>query len=297
MNTNKKVTNAGLLLCDQGLLKQSRIFCTRWKGLVKGTINEDAIDDREYTGSIISLLENAEMFIKNNSHLSWKIEGMKRIENPDYPMRAVREALVNAIIHRDYQMLGSEIHVDMYDDRLEITSPGGMIDGSFIQNLDITKISSMRRNKIISDIFNRLELMERRGSGLLRIIESYDDFNLKPKFISGISSFNVTFPNKGYKKIIESKKEFNDVENENLVDDNDYFLLKFYKNLADKISKNTVMQIKKIFETYSFNYNFKREDLEPLLNIKRSRATELINLLLNNGLIETDKPKTYKFKK
>ena len=61
------------------------------------------------------------MFIKNNSHLSWKIEGMKRIENPDYPMRAVREALVNAIIHRDYQILGSEIHVDMYDDRLEIT--------------------------------------------------------------------------------------------------------------------------------------------------------------------------------
>ncbi len=297
MNTNKNVTNAGLLLCDQGLLKQSRIFCTRWKGLVKGTVNEDAIDDREYTGSIISLLENAEMFIKNNSHLSWKIEGMKRIENPDYPMRAVREALVNAIIHRDYQILGSEIHVDMYDDRLEITSPGGMIDGSFIQNLDITKISSIRRNKIISDIFNRLELMERRGSGLLRIMESYDDFNLKPKFISGISSFNVTFPNKGYKKMTESKKDFNDSENENMVNDNDYFLLKFYKNLADKISKNTVMQIKKIFETYSFYYNFKREDLEPLLNIKRSRATELINLLLNSDLIESDEPKTYKFKK
>ena len=297
MNTNKNVTNAGLLLCDQGLLKQSRIFCTRWKGLVKGTVNEDAIDDREYTGSIISLLENAEMFIKNNSHLSCKIEGMKRIENPDYPMRAVREALVNAIIHRDYQILGSEIHVDMYDDRLEITSPGGMIDGSFIQNLDITKISSIRRNKIISDIFNRLELMERRGSGLLRIMESYDDFNLKPKFISGISSFNVTFPNKGYKKMTESKKDFNDSENENMVNDNDYFFLKFYKNLADKISKNTVMQIKKIFETYSFYYNFKREDLEPLLNIKRSRATELINLLLNSDLIESDEPKTYKFKK
>ena len=79
MNTNKKVTNADLLLCDKELLKQSRIFWTRWKGLFKGTINEDAMDDREYTGSIISLLENAKIFIKNNSHLSWKIEGVKKI--------------------------------------------------------------------------------------------------------------------------------------------------------------------------------------------------------------------------
>ena len=60
---DNRVTNAGLLLSDQGLLVQSRIFCTRWKGLVKGAIEGDAIDDKEYTGSIISLLENAETFI------------------------------------------------------------------------------------------------------------------------------------------------------------------------------------------------------------------------------------------
>lgn len=85
---------------------------------------------------------------------------MKRVEVEEYPVRAIREALVNAIIHRDYQIVGSEIHVDMYDDRLEITSPGGMLDRSFIQNLDITKVASMRRNRIISDIFNRLHFME-----------------------------------------------------------------------------------------------------------------------------------------
>ena len=140
---DKKVTNAGLLLSDQGMLVQSRIFCTRWKGLVKGSIDGDAIDDKEYTGSIISLLENAEIFIKNHSRIGWEIKGMKRIEMEDYPVRAIREAIVNAIIHRDYQIIGSEIHIDMYDNRLEITSPGGMIDGSFIQHLDITKISSM----------------------------------------------------------------------------------------------------------------------------------------------------------
>ena len=184
---DKKVTNAGLLLSDQGLLIQSRIFCTRWKGLVKGSVDGDAIDDKEYTGSIISLLENAEVFIKNHSRMGWEIKGMKRIEVEDYPVRAIREAIVNAIIHRDYQIVGSEIHIDIYDNRLEITSPGGMIDGSFVQNLDITKISSMRRNRVISDIFNRLHFMERRGSGLTRIVESYSDYDVKPTFNSDVS--------------------------------------------------------------------------------------------------------------
>ena len=73
MTKDKKVTNAGLLLSDQGLLIQSRIFCTRWKGLVKCSIDVEAIDDKEYTGSIISLLENAETFIKNHSIVSWEI--------------------------------------------------------------------------------------------------------------------------------------------------------------------------------------------------------------------------------
>ena len=77
---------------------------------------------------------------------------MKRVEKEDYPLRAVREAIVNAIIHRDYQIVGSEIHIDMFDDRLEIYSPGGMPDGSKVQNLDLRNVSSKRRNPIIADL-------------------------------------------------------------------------------------------------------------------------------------------------
>ena len=143
---NGILTNAGALLSDQGALKQSKIVCTKWKGLTKGVISEDAMDDKEYTGSIISLLENADLFIKNNSKQSWKIVGMDRIELEDYPATARRKAIVNALIHRDYQILGSEIHIDMFDDRLEITSPGGMLDGSLIQNLEIKNIPSVKRN-------------------------------------------------------------------------------------------------------------------------------------------------------
>lgn len=107
VNSDGYVTNAGLLLSDQGLLKQSKIFCTKWSGNVKGSIEGDAEDDKEYMGSIIILLSNAETFIKNNSKTSWEIDGMIRKEFEDYPTKAVREALVNAIIHRDYQILGS----------------------------------------------------------------------------------------------------------------------------------------------------------------------------------------------
>lgn len=203
-------------MSDQGALKQSKIVCTKWKGLTKGVISEDAMDDKEYTGSIISLLENADLFIKNNSKQSWKIVGMDRIELEDYPATARREAIVNALIHRDYQILGSEIHIDMFDDRLEITSPGGMLDGSLIQNLEIKNIPSVRRNVIISDIFSRLHYMERRGSGLSRIIESYSDCETKPKFISDSLSFTVIFPNKSYSK----KDEGTD---KNIVSDEEFF--------------------------------------------------------------------------
>lgn len=132
------VTNAGLLLCDQGFLRQSRIVCTRWKGIEKGTVDEDALDDQEFSdSSIIALLGNAESFIRNNSKNAWTIRGMRREEKSDYPFKAVREVLVNALIHRDYQLIGTEVHVDMYDNRLEIVSPCGMLNGSRIQDLDL----------------------------------------------------------------------------------------------------------------------------------------------------------------
>ena len=294
---DKKVTNAGLLLSDQGLLIQSRIFCTRWKGIVKGSIDGDAIDDKEYTGSIISLLENAEMFIKNHSHVRWEIKGMKRIEIEDYPVRAIREAIVNAIIHRDYQITGSEIHIDMYDNRLEIISPGGMIDGSFVQNLDITKVSSIRRNRIISDIFNRLHFMERRGSGLTRILESYNDCAAKPIFTSDFSSFRVVFPNKGYIQNNSSKNENNSNVKTNVVSDEDYFLIKMYKNLPTSVTKTTRDKIQMLFDKFSYEYDFKREDIEQVFNIKKSRASEIISILIKVDLIELSNPTKYRFKK
>ena len=121
---------------------------------------------------------------------------MRREERSDYPYKAVREVLVNALIHRDYQILGSEIHVDIFDDRLEIFSPGGMMNGQRIQDMDLHHIPSMRRNQVISDVFSRLDLMERRGSGIDRILNSYAEVAQKPSFYSDSDIFLVTLPNR-----------------------------------------------------------------------------------------------------
>ena len=193
---NGEVTNAGLLLCDQGVLRHSRVVCTHWKGKEKGEIDGDALDDQEFFGtSLIMLLNNAEAFIRNNSKNPWTVQGMRREEKSDYPFRAVREVLVNALIHRDYQNMGAEVHVDMYDDRMEISSPGGMMNGSRIQDLDLRMVPSMRRNEIISDIFGRLHYMDRRGSGIRRIINSYTYYKNKSIFYSNEYFFLVSLPN------------------------------------------------------------------------------------------------------
>lgn len=294
---NNKLTNGAVLLSDQGALNQSKVVCTRWNGLTKGSVKEDALDDKEYTGSLISLLENTDTFIKNNSKNSWKIKGMDRVEYEDYPITARREAIVNALIHRDYQILGSEIHIDMYDDRLEIVSPGGMIDGTQIQNLEIGKVPSMRRNTIISDVFSRLHYMDRRGSGLSRIMESYNDFIEKPKFLSDESSFTVIFPNKGYSPVLTINSPVITGQNGNIVSDEDYFLIKLYKNLGDKVRAKTLSEIKLFFTKFQYDNMFTRENVKDFFHVQNSRASEIVALLLTNNMIENVEGSKYKFKR
>jgi predicted HTH transcriptional regulator len=197
MTENDTLTFVGALFADQCPIYQSRVFCTRWNGIKKGGLYIDALDNDEFNGSAISLLNDALKFVRHNSSVKWKKTGTGRIEMPDYPSEAVHEAMVNALVHRDYMIQGSEIHVDMYDDRLEIVSPGGMPDGKRIQDLNIDDVASIRRNPIICDLFSRLKLMERRGSGLRKIIDQYPE-NIAPMFRSTEQSFIVTLKNMNY---------------------------------------------------------------------------------------------------
>lgn len=150
IDENGNLTNAGALLADESPVRHSRVFCTRWNGLDKASGVMDAVDDKELHGGLINLLQDTMDFITNNSKKAWKKVGDTRVEMPDYPERAVLEAVVNALIHRNYLEVGSEVHVDMFDDRIELYSPGGMFDGKKVQDMDIMRVPSRRRNPVIA---------------------------------------------------------------------------------------------------------------------------------------------------
>ena len=265
VNKDNFLTNAGALLADEPIIKHSRIFCTRWNGLDMTSGIEEALNDNEFEGSILLLLQNAENFIKVNTKKKWKKGNESRIEMPDYPERAIQEVLVNAIIHRDYAVIGSEIHIDIYDDRIEIYSPGGMFDGSFIQEQNIMEISSLRRNPIIADLFNRVHLMERRGSGLKKIISSYQNAinytqEKEVEFKSTQKDFKVILKNLNYKVAIKS---------------GDKVAIKFQDE-----------QLKKILEYIKKHNNCRTSDIENLLSVKSSRARKLLSILVSEKKIE-----------
>ena len=186
------LTNAGALFADDCPLWQSRLYCTRWDGKEKG----DAINDAEFTGNVLMLLREAMNFVKSNTKKGWEKLPDGRKNKPEYAERAVLEAMVNHFIHRDYTVMGSEVHLDIYDDRLAITSPGGMYNGMLIQDLDIKDVSSERRNPILANVMAQLDYMEKRGSGLTRIcnetkaLEGYKD-ELKPVFKSTPTQFQT----------------------------------------------------------------------------------------------------------
>ena len=139
-------------------------------------------------------------FIKNYTMSGWVKMPNYRLNLPDYSDRAIFEGLVNHLIHRDYTVMGGEVHIDIYDDRVELVSPGAMLDGTQIQDRDIYNVPSIRRNPVIADMFTQLDYMEKRGSGLRKMRELTEKL---PNFLPGkeplykteASSFFTTFYN------------------------------------------------------------------------------------------------------
>lgn len=244
-NKEGLLTNAGRLLTDQHIMYNSRVFCTRWNGLQMGSIFDDAIDDKEYAGNLIYLLQSGCEFIRNNSKVRFEKQARYRVDKPDYADRAVTEALVNALIHRDYIVIGSEIHIDMFDDRLEIYSPGGMYRGRQIQDCTPEEISSVRRNPVIADLFHRMKFMERRGSGIRKIFDEtaklpgYTE-DLKPAFYSTNSAFRVILQNLNYKT---SKGEVLSEVLDGVLSEDEKMLLDYFREHPEATQKSAIEQL------------------------------------------------------
>jgi ATP-dependent DNA helicase RecG len=200
------LTNAGVLFSDDCNQSQSRLYCTKWNGLEK----DDALNDAEFKGNILMLLREAMAFTKANTRKGWEKLPDGRKNKPEYAERAVLEAVVNHLIHRDYTVMGGEVHLDIYDDRVVLTSPGGMYSGQKVQDLTLDEISSERRNPVLADVMAQLDLMEKRGSGLKRIcnetkeLETYKE-GRDPLFKSSSSQFMTIIYSMEYEPVDTSK--------------------------------------------------------------------------------------------
>mgnify|MGYP002625620379 CR=1 FL=1 len=280
-NADGQITNAGLLLSDDCPVKYSRLFCTRWNGNNMSGGSFDAVDNAEYQGNVLALLEAAEAFVKKHNNLRWKKLPNSRIDLPDYIERPIHEALVNAFVHRDYMEIGSEVHLDIFDNRIEITSPGGMVEGLPIQKRDLYHIASRRRNPYLADIFHRLQLMERSGSGIKEIMNDYKaSANITedrlPAFFSDESDFNVTFWNLNYGlEQIGSEKvsdKLSDKVSEKVSD----------KNFGNANLSDTEEQILRLKQE---NDNITQKQLASLVGISEIGIRKAMAQLKKNGII------------
>lgn len=196
---NGYLTNAGLLFADECPIKQSRVYCTRWAGLEK----DSAINDSEYHGSLLMNLKMAKDFVKVNTAVPWFKLPDYRLNLPEYSERAVEEMCVNHLIHRDYTELGAEVAINIYDDRIETTSPGGATKSSDLELIDPENMASIRRNPVIAEVFSQLKYMEKRGSGLRKIrnetalLPTFTTDKI-PFFRSNRVFFFTTIPNVNY---------------------------------------------------------------------------------------------------
>lgn len=137
--------------------------CARFKGTDMSVF----LDRKEYTGDLFSQLEQTEIFLKNHLHLRGEIKGLQRTDTLEIPEAALREALINAVIHRDYTNPGRDIKVGIYDDLVNIVSPGGL--PNTLTNETLSDGRSEIRNRVLARVFKELGYIEQWGSGLQRI--------------------------------------------------------------------------------------------------------------------------------
>src|SRR3989338_333783 len=189
-------TNACLIFFGKNpseYIPQNEIRIARFRGLTR----TEFIDSKEIKGSIYKMLDEVESFFKRNTRLASKIVEFKRVDIPEYPYEAIREAVINAIAHRDYTYRWAPIMFSIFDDRIEVSNPGGLLPGLSIKKLDGMHES---RNKIICDIFHETKDMEKFGTGVGKMKRLMKERGLpKPEFSEEGDFFVTKFYGPGEK--------------------------------------------------------------------------------------------------
>lgn len=181
-------TNLAFLLSDQ---------CTHMIKLAvfEGSRKTIFKDRRELSGSLLEQLEEAFDYIDRYNRTRAEFAGLDRLDMRDYPPEAIREALLNSIVHRDYSFSSATL-ISIFEDRIEFVTIGGLVKGITLD--DIKLGVSVLRNQHLANIFYRLRLIEAYGTGILKINECYDDYAVKPMIETTNNAFKITLPNTNF---------------------------------------------------------------------------------------------------
>lgn len=190
-------TNLALLLSDQ-------CETTTKVALFQGTDKELFRDRKEFTGSILKQLEDVYQFIDLMNKTKATFFGLNRSDRRDYPEEAVREALLNSIVHRDYSFSGSNL-INVYEDRIEFVSLGGLVSGLELKSIFLGV--SQTRNPNLAAIFYRMRLIESYGTGIGKIERAYKTNQSQPEFETAKGVFRVTLPNRNEGQNMETQTD------------------------------------------------------------------------------------------
>ena len=189
-------TNLGLFLSDQ---------CTHTAKLAvfQGSSKTVFKDRAEFSGSLFRQMEDIYAYIDRFNRIRAEFPGLKRVDTRDYPPEAVREAMLNAIVHRDYSYSASTF-ISIFDDRIEFVTLGGLPKG--IAMSDVMMGVSVPRNRRLANIFYRLHLVEAFGTGMLKIKECYTDYACQPAVEVSENAFKITLPNVNFEAETTSRE-------------------------------------------------------------------------------------------
>ena len=233
-------SNLGLLLSDQC---SHTIKFAAFEGTTKTVFK----DRKEFDGSIFKQLEDTYSTMLMFNHLRSDFVGLNRIDHYNYPLEAIREALLNAIVHREYSFSASTL-ISIFDDRIEFVTIGGLAKG--ITKNDIMLGISIPRNRNLADIFYRLHLIEAYGTGMLKIKECYRDSKIKPTIEISDNAFKITLPNLNFNHKNNSESDSNFTLREqkiiNYLKENNYITRSVVQNIIDCSQTTAITTLNKL---------------------------------------------------
>lgn len=260
-------TNLAFLLSEQ---------CTHMIKLAvfEGSKKSVFKDRRELSGSLLEQMDESFAYIDRYNRTRAEFSGLDRLDMRDYPPEAIREALLNAIIHRDYSFSGATL-ISIFEDRIEFVTIGGLVKGI---TLDDVKLGvSVLRNQHLANIFYRLRLIEAYGTGILKINECYDDYAVKPIIETTDNVFKVTLPNTNFHA--KEQKTSNAHK------------MGVFTSVTKKEER-----INAVLELCRSKGAIVRSDVEMALGISQSTAILLLRELTNDGvLIKKGKTKNLRY--